>query len=108
MTDAPSGRNPRLQRAPAHTGAVTLIQRFGSAANVNIHLHCLVLDGVYGSSAGEPFFHEAHAPSMAELEALLNRRFLFPMPAIVERCGSQHVTGAQMLLGDSSLTPVRF
>jgi Putative transposase len=27
-------------------GAVTLIQRFGSAANLNIHLHCLVLDGV--------------------------------------------------------------
>ena len=25
-------------------GAVTLIQRFGSAANLNIHLHCLVLD----------------------------------------------------------------
>ena len=27
-------------------GAVTLIQRFGSAGNLNIHLHCLVLDGV--------------------------------------------------------------
>ena len=25
-------------------GAVTLIQRFGSAANLNVHLHCLVLD----------------------------------------------------------------
>jgi hypothetical protein len=31
----------------AQSGAVTLIQRFGSAANLNIHLHCLVLDGVY-------------------------------------------------------------
>jgi len=28
-------------------GAVTLIQRFGSAANLNVHLHCLVLDGMY-------------------------------------------------------------
>ncbi len=37
----------RLKRNQAHTGAVTLIQRFGSAANLNIHLHCLVLDGVY-------------------------------------------------------------
>jgi hypothetical protein len=36
-----------LSRATADTGAVTLIQRFGSAANLNIHLHCLVLDGVY-------------------------------------------------------------
>jgi hypothetical protein len=26
--------------------AITLIQRFGSAANLNIHLHCLVLYGV--------------------------------------------------------------
>jgi len=25
----------------------SLIQRFGSAANLNIHLHCLVLDEVY-------------------------------------------------------------
>ena len=29
-----------LKRATAYTGAVTLIQRFGSAANLNIHLHC--------------------------------------------------------------------
>ena len=31
----------------AHTGAVTLIQRFGSALNLNVHLHMLFLDGVY-------------------------------------------------------------
>jgi hypothetical protein len=35
-----------LTRSQAATGAVTLIQRFGSAAHLNIHLHCLVLDGV--------------------------------------------------------------
>ena len=44
-------------------GSVTLIQRFGSAANLNIHLHCMVLDGVYRSDAeGEPEFIEAAAP----------------------------------------------
>ena len=37
----------RFKRNQADTGAVTLIQRFGSAANLNSHLHCLVLDGVY-------------------------------------------------------------
>jgi hypothetical protein len=43
-------------------GAVTLIQRFGSAANLNIHLHCLVLDGVYRCGAdGVPTFVEAGA-----------------------------------------------
>jgi hypothetical protein len=66
-------KQSRLPRCQAHTGAVTLIQRFGSAANLNIHLHCLVLDGVYGSGAGAPAFHEARAPSVAELEALLSR-----------------------------------
>ena len=32
-------------KATAHTGAVTLIQRFGSALNLNIHFHMLFLDG---------------------------------------------------------------
>ena len=30
-----------LPRLEAHTGAVTLIQRFGSALNLNIHFHML-------------------------------------------------------------------
>ena len=34
-------------KATARTGAVTLIQRFGSALNLNIHFHMLFLDGVY-------------------------------------------------------------
>ncbi len=37
------------KREQAATAAVTLIQQFGSAANLNIHLHALVLDGVYGN-----------------------------------------------------------
>lgn len=36
-----------LRIEEGHGGAITLIQRFGSAANLNSHLHCLVLDGVY-------------------------------------------------------------
>lgn len=36
-----------LKADEADSGTVTLIQRFASAANLNIHLHCLVLDGVY-------------------------------------------------------------
>ena len=31
----------------AQTGVVTLVQRFGSALNLNIHLHMIALDGVY-------------------------------------------------------------
>ena len=56
----------------ADTGAVTLIQRFGSAANLNIHLHCLVLDGVYLNRDGVPVFHEAAAPTAEEQTLLLN------------------------------------
>jgi hypothetical protein len=42
-----------LKRATADTGAVTLVQRFGSAAHLNTHLHCLVLDGVSRRTEGE-------------------------------------------------------
>src|ERR671914_2389347 len=62
-----------LQRTEADTGAITLIQRFGSAANLNIHLHCLVLDGVYRTTEGVPVFHAARAPTDGELQALLSR-----------------------------------
>jgi hypothetical protein len=41
----------------ARTGAVTLIQRFGSALNLNIHLHMLVLDGTYTFSGNRLTFH---------------------------------------------------
>ena len=34
-------------RKRAQSGAVTLIQRFGSALNLNIHFHMLFLDGAY-------------------------------------------------------------
>jgi len=62
-----------LQRTQAVTFAVTLIQRFGSAANLNIHLHCLVLDGVYWTTEGVPVFHEGRAPTPGQLQALLSR-----------------------------------
>jgi hypothetical protein len=62
----------QLKTDEGHGGAVTLIQRFGSAANLNIHLHCLVLDGVYRcGGVGLPSFIEVSAPSDDELHALL-------------------------------------
>jgi hypothetical protein len=36
----------RLNAEQADSGAVMLIQRLGSAADLNIHLHCLLLAGV--------------------------------------------------------------
>ena len=41
-------RRADLTRAcGARTGAVTVVQRFGSALNLNVHLHMLIPDGVY-------------------------------------------------------------
>ena len=57
----------------AASGAVRLIQRFGSAANLNIHLHCLVLDGVYRRTDGESVFFQTDSPTDEELRALLHK-----------------------------------
>ena len=63
-----------LTSASAVTGAVTLIQRFGSALNLNVHLHLLVLDGVYRRDGeGRLVFVPVPAPSAAELKRLVQR-----------------------------------
>ena len=58
-------------RTGARTGAVTLIQRFGSALNLNIHLHMLFVDGVYTFDEKRPRFHRGSAPAQPELQRLL-------------------------------------
>jgi hypothetical protein len=55
-------------RGRLHFGAVTFIQRFGDALNLNIHFHSLVLDGVYVVEGGElPRFRPLPPPSDREL-----------------------------------------
>ena len=55
----------------ARMGAVILIQRFGSALNLNIHFHMLFLDGVYPDSRhGVARFRWVKAPTSAELTQL--------------------------------------
>ena len=43
------------------SGAVVVAQRFGSALNLNLHSHALVLDGVYSSASpfSRPIFQRA-------------------------------------------------
>ena len=50
-----------------------LSQRFGSALNLNIQLHMLILDGVYTIEQNGPRFHRVGAPNAQALERLLNR-----------------------------------
>jgi len=60
-----------LSRKRAQTGAVTLIQRFGGALNLNVHFHMLVLDGVYVERPdGTLRFRRVAAPTSAELNDL--------------------------------------
>jgi len=56
----------------SQTGAVTLIQRFGGALNLNIHFHMLFLDGVYtgGSNGRRLRFRRVKAPTRNELTKL--------------------------------------
>ena len=44
-----------------------------STANLNIHLHCLVLDGVYCLTDGVPVFQPIPAPSTEQLQTVLSR-----------------------------------
>ncbi len=52
-------------------GAVTFIQRFGSALNLNLHLHMLCIDGVYAAYDDDtPHFQALLAPDDDEIERL--------------------------------------
>ena len=58
----------------AHTGAMVAVQRFGSALNLNIHFHALVLDGVFVVDAfGHPAFMELAPPSLEDLHRVAAR-----------------------------------
>jgi hypothetical protein len=60
-------------RKTAQTGAVTLIQRFGSALNLNIHFHMLFLDGIYTENRyGKTKFQRTNAPDQRELTELVH------------------------------------
>ena len=58
-------RKADFSRKTAQTGAITLLQRFGSALNLNIHFHILFLDGVYVERRdGTLSFRWSPAPSL--------------------------------------------
>ena len=65
-----------VTRATGDTGAVTLIQRFGSALNLNlnVHFHMILLDGVYlPVGNGPPVFRHVPAPTSAQLQGLVQQ-----------------------------------
>jgi len=108
-------RQAGVKRSEAATGAVTLIQRFGSAANLNIHLHGLVLDGVYCTTGeGVPVFHPAPALTNEKLQGLLGKiitrilRLLTREGHLVEEEGVSYVADAQGIINpDNLLAPLQ-
>ncbi|MCH8137214.1 MAG: IS91 family transposase [Proteobacteria bacterium] len=60
------------KKSRAYTGAVTLVQRFGSALNLNLHFHILFIEGVYQEKYnGQLRFHHVNAPTVSELNTLV-------------------------------------
>jgi len=58
----------------AKGGAVTFVQRFGDALNLNVHFHALALDGVYSETEdGALLFHPAGPPSDDEVGRVVAR-----------------------------------
>jgi len=66
-------RKAGLTHATAQCGAITLIQRFGSALNLNVHFHMLIPDGVYLTDTDPPYLRKLTPPTAAELLPLLQR-----------------------------------
>ena len=61
-----------FKAAQAQVGAVTLIQRFGSALNLNVHFHMLFIDGAYQIKYnGQLRFHRVKAATTSELNTLV-------------------------------------
>ena len=53
------------------SGAVAIVQRFGGAVNLNIHIHALVVDGVFGHDATGLRFYPAAALDAADVDEVL-------------------------------------
>jgi hypothetical protein len=65
-------RARRAGWADGHSGSVTVIQRFGSGLQLNVHAHALVLDGAFTEAAdGTLRFHPAPPPTDVEVARLV-------------------------------------
>jgi hypothetical protein len=82
---AKRGRDVQAPRC----GAVTFVQRFGDALNVNVHFHTLVLDGVYEGDAASPAAPRfvALPPPNDDEVARVTRKTLRGLRRLLERRG---------------------
>jgi hypothetical protein len=92
-------RKAGLTRTTGQSGAVTLVQRFGSALNLNVHFHMLIPDGVYLTDTDPPYLKAVSAPTRVELLALVQR--------INERIG-RHLERKGLLVRDVESSHLAF
>jgi hypothetical protein len=99
-----------LTHQTARTGAVTLIQRFGSALNLNIHFHMLFLDGVYrdlgDDTEGQRFQPVGHATQI-EMNRL-TQKIVFRVARYLEKAklierDAENTYFADGILGDNEM-----
>jgi Putative transposase/Transposase zinc-binding domain len=108
-------KQAKVKREQAASGAITLIQRFGSAANLNTHLHALVLDGVYqtGEVEGASKFIEAPAPSNEQLQTLINKiirrilKLLTRLGHLIEEDGITYLARSENIDPDDVMAPLQ-
>jgi hypothetical protein len=65
-------RARRVGIAEGRSGSVTILQRFGSALNLNVHMHALVLDGVFAPDGDGLRFYRTPDAEDGELSRLLS------------------------------------
>ena len=49
-------------------GAVAILQRFGGALNLNVHIHALVVDGVFAKDGDSVRFHPCPSLQAADVD----------------------------------------
>lgn len=66
-------KTARRNGVAGKTAAVTFVQRFGGAINLNVHFHFLVIDGVYTEENGKANFVPVFPPTSEEIVVLIKR-----------------------------------
>ena len=65
-----------VERQQVQPGSVTFIQRFGGALNLNVHFHCVFLEGVYldrTEASRKPYFVKGGPPSDADVADVVQK-----------------------------------
>jgi hypothetical protein len=61
----------QVGRSDGKGGSISVQQRFGSALNLNLHYHCIFLDGVYTRGADGRLSFRQVTPYTADVERLV-------------------------------------